>query len=65
MIGHYAVVSEDSTCATTAFRKTGSEHRVWLACRGDGGAEEKSHEMQERWRLGTNGTRLQILEQIK
>jgi hypothetical protein len=56
-INRQTVMSEDQVCELSAVRKGSGEHRVWLSCRSDAG-DSKS---QERWRLGTNRTRLQIL----
>jgi hypothetical protein len=55
--------SEDSGCKITALRKSShGEHRVWLECRKiDDVVEDRVTRTVERWRLGTNGTRLQIL----
>jgi len=59
-IDRQTVTSEDTVCKPSAVRKGNGEHKVWLTCRDDGGVGRSSEE-QERWRLGSNGTRLQIL----
>jgi hypothetical protein len=54
------VLTEDSACEITAFRKSSNgERRVWLKCQQ---ADVEGYTSGvERWRIGTNGTRLQIL----
>jgi hypothetical protein len=55
---------DDESCKVTALRKSShGEHRVWLECEKTDPAPSDSPTVGvERWRLGTNGTRLQILE---
>jgi hypothetical protein len=63
MIDRDGVGSEDSFCKITAFRKSNNgEHRVALECQKvDPTDKDRVTRSVERWRLGTNGTRLQIL----
>jgi len=56
--------SEDWACKPLAARKGNGEHRMQLLCRDDGGVG-KAETREERWRLGTNGTRLMIIRRVE
>jgi hypothetical protein len=60
VIQRLAVGWEDWGCELSAVRKGNGEHRVWMTCR-DADRTGEASETQERWRLGTNRTRLQII----
>jgi hypothetical protein len=61
-IKRQSVMSEDTVCEPSAVRRGDGEHRVWLTCHVD--VKGDRSETQERWRLGTNRTRLQILRRF-
>jgi hypothetical protein len=61
-IDRQTVMSEETVCEPLAVRKGDGEHRVRLTCRDD--ANVGGYSQQERWRLGTNRTRLQILRRV-
>ena len=66
MITRDSVGWEDEVCEITAVRKNGGEHRVWLECRAvDPSPKDHVTRGVERWRLGTNGTRLQRLSPVE
>jgi hypothetical protein len=59
-IDRYTVMTEETTCKPSAVRRGSGEHRVWLTCQSDSG----DYKTQQRWRLGTNRTRLQIIDRF-
>jgi hypothetical protein len=67
MITRDSVGWEDLVCEIKAVRKSSNgEHRVSLECRKiDDTIEDRVTRTVERWRLGTNGTRLQRLEPVE
>jgi hypothetical protein len=63
IIGRDGYGIEDWECTFEIVRKDEryGGHRIWMMCRDDGGAG-KGQRSQERWWLGSHGTRLQILQ---
>jgi hypothetical protein len=62
-IDRATLTTEESTCRPLAIRKTGGEYRVRLACKFDEGSQDMPPLSLERWRIGSNGTRLQVLRE--
>jgi hypothetical protein len=60
-IDRTTLTTEESTCIPLAIRKKGDEYRVRLACRAD--SPDMPPLGLERWRIGSNGTRLQVLRE--